>query len=318
MISHIGSFVNIRHGDTYPDIIGKTEKKPIRVYLQDGENDLDNKFGNWPIANQKMAKALKDKGYNFKFEFGGGAHDGNHGGAILPDAMRWIWRHYPGVKRLPKSLTANIQTDEWALDWWDGRHLAKLQEKEKMERIDMIMIGDSITHNFENEGKKIWKKHFEPLHALNLGFSGDRTENVLWRLRNGEVEGLAPKLITLMIGTNNTGHRTEPPEETAVGIKEILRELRGRMPKAKILLLAIFPRDEKPDGKMRKQNNAINSLIKDFADDKEIFFLDIGDKFLDDDGNLPKKIMPDALHPNGDGYQIWADAMMPVVEELLE
>ena len=90
------------------------------------------------------------------------------------------------------------------------------------------------------------------------------------------------------------------------------------MPQAKILLLAIFPRDEKPDGKMRKQNDAINSLIKDFADDKEIFFLDIGDKFLDDDGNLPKKIMPDALHPNGDGYQIWADAMMPVVEELLE
>ena len=318
VISHIGSFVNIRHGDTYPDIIGKTEKKPIRVYLQDGNNDLDNKFGNWPIANQKMAKALKDKGYNFKFEFGGGAHDGNHGGAILPDAMRWIWRHYPGIKRLPKSLTANIQTDEWALDWWDDRHLAKLQEKEKMENVEMIMIGDSITHNFENDGKKVWKKHFEPLNALNLGFSGDRTENVLWRLRNGEVEGLSPKLITLMIGTNNTGHRTEPPEETAVGIKEILRELRGRMPQAKILLLAIFPRDETPDGKMRKQNNAINALVKDFADDKDIFFLDIGDKFLDKDGNLPKKIMPDALHPNGDGYQIWADAMMPVVEELLE
>ena len=90
------------------------------------------------------------------------------------------------------------------------------------------------------------------------------------------------------------------------------------MPEAKILLLAIFPRDEKPDGKMRKQNDAINAIIKDFADDKNIFYLDIGDKFLDDNGDLPKKIMPDALHPNGDGYQIWVDAMLPVVEKLLK
>ena len=182
----------------------------------------------------------------------------------------------------------------------------------------MIMIGDSITHHFESEGKKVWNKYLKPLNVFNLGFSGDRTENVLWRLRNGEVEGLSPKLITLMIGTNNTGHRTEPPEETAVGIKEILRELRARMPEAKILLLAIFPRDEKPDGDMRKQNDAINAIIKDFGDDKDIFFLDIGDKFLDDNGNLSKKIMPDALHPNLDGYQIWDDAMMPVVEKLLK
>ncbi len=318
VISHIGSFVNIHHGDTYPGIIRKAERKPIRVYLQDGRNDLDNEHGNWPMANQQMAKALEYKGYDFKFEYGGGAHDGNHGGAVLPDAMRWIWRDYSSVSPLPRSLTANVQTDSWALDWWDGRHSEKLKEKNKMKRVDIITIGDSITHHFETKAKKIWRQHFKPRHALNLGFSGDRTENVLWRLRNGEVEGLSPKLITLMIGTNNTGHRTEPPEETAVGIKEILRELRARMPEAKILLLAIFPRDEKPDGEMRKQNDAINAIIKDFADDQHIFFLDIGDKFLDDNGNLSKKIMPDALHPNGDGYQIWVDAMMPVVDKLLK
>ncbi len=318
VISHIGSFVNIRHGDTYPGIIRKAKKKPIRVYLQDGSNDLDNEHGNWPLANQQMAKALDYKGYDFKFEYGGGAHNGNHGGAVLPDAMRWIWRDYASVKPMPRSLAANVQTDQWALAWWDDRHLEKLKEKKKMKKVEMIMIGDSITHHFESEGRKAWKQHFKPRHTLNLGFSGDRTENVLWRLRNGEVEGLSPKLITLMIGTNNTGHRTEPPEETAAGIKEILRELRARMPQAKILLLAIFPRDEKPDGKMRQQNNAINAIIKDFADDKHIFFLDIGDQFLDANGNLPKNIMPDALHPNGDGYQIWVDAMMPVIEKLLQ
>ena len=318
VISHIGSFVNIRHGDTYPGIIRKTEKKPIRVYLQDGSNDLDNEHGNWPLANQQMAKALEYKNYDFKFEYGGGAHSGNHGGAILPDAMRWIWRDYPGVKPLPLSLTANVQTDEWALAWWGDRHLEKLEEKKKMKKIEMIMIGDSITHHFEDGGKEVWDQYFKRRHVLNLGFSGDRTENVLWRLRNGEVEGLSPKLITLMIGTNNTGHRTEPPEETAAGIKEILRELRARMPQAKILLLAIFPRDKKPDGKMRKQNDAINAIIKDFGDDKDIFYLDIADKFLDKDGNLPKEIMPDALHPNVDGYRIWAKAIMPGVKKLLK
>ena len=237
VISHIGSFVNIRHGDTYPGIIRKAEKKPIRVYLQDGINDLDNEHGNWPLANQQMVKALEFKDYDVKFEYGGGAHDGNHGGAVLPDAMRWIWRDYPGIKPLPKSLSANVQTDSWALSWWDDRHLEKLEENKKMKETEMIMIGDSITHHFESEGKKVWNKYLKPLNVFNLGFSGDRTENVLWRLRNGEVEGLSPKLITLMIGTNNTGHRTEPPEETAVGIKEILRELRARMPEAKILLL---------------------------------------------------------------------------------
>jgi len=179
-------------------------------------------------------------------------------------------------------------------------------------------MGIVLVGYFDEEGKKVWDKYFKPLHVLNLGFSGDRTENVLWRLRNGEVEGLSPKLITLMIGTNNTGHRTEPPEETAVGIKEILRELRGRMPEAKILLLAIFPRDETPDGKMRKQNDAINAIIKDFGDEKHIFFRDIGDKFLDESGNIPKEIMPDSLHPNLDGYQIWADAIMPDVKKLLK
>ena len=318
VISHIGSFVNIRQGDTYPGIIRKAKKKPIRVYLQDGSNDLDNSHGNWPLANQQMLKALEFKDYDVKFEYGGGAHNGNHGGAVLPDAMRWIWRDYPGIKPLPKSLTANVQTDSWALDWWNDRHSEKLKQKKKMKKIEIVMIGDSITHHFESKGKKAWNKYLKPLHAINLGFSGDRTENVLWRLRNGEVEGLSPKLIMLMIGTNNTGHRKEPPEETAAGIKEILRELRARMPEAKILLLAIFPRDERPDGEKRKQNDAINAIIKDFADAKNIFHLDIGDKFLDDNGNLKKNIMPDALHPNGDGYQIWLDAMMPVVEKLLK
>ena len=95
VLSHIGSFTNIRGGDVYPGLIRKTQKKPIRVFLQDGSNDLDNQFGNWPLANQQMAAALKFMGYDYKFEFGDGGHTGKHGGAIFPDALRWLWRDYP-------------------------------------------------------------------------------------------------------------------------------------------------------------------------------------------------------------------------------
>jgi enterochelin esterase family protein len=95
VISHIGSFTNIRGGHVYPALIRKTEKKPIRVFLQDGSGDLDNLHGHWPLANQEMAAALKFSGYDYKFEFGDGAHNGQHGGAILPDTLRWLWRDCP-------------------------------------------------------------------------------------------------------------------------------------------------------------------------------------------------------------------------------
>ena len=95
VLSHVGSFTNIRGGDIYPSLIRKTEKKPIRVFLQDGANDLDNLHGNWPLANQGMAASLKFMGYDYKFEFGTEGHNGKHGGAILPDSLRWLWRDYP-------------------------------------------------------------------------------------------------------------------------------------------------------------------------------------------------------------------------------
>ena len=98
VLSHVGSFTNIRGGHVYPALIRKTEHKPIRVFLQDGSGDLDNAHGNWPLANQEMAAALKFAGYDYKFEYGDGGHNGKHGGAILPDSLRWLWRDYPGVK----------------------------------------------------------------------------------------------------------------------------------------------------------------------------------------------------------------------------
>ena len=162
-----------------------------------------------------------------------------------------------------------------------------------------------------------WEQYYAKRHALNIGFSGDRTEQVIWRLQHGEVDGIAPKLAVIMIGTNNTGHRQDKPEHIALGIKAILGELAQRLPETKCLVLAIFPRGPDANDPLRKINDATNEIIKGYADGKRVFFLDINEKFLDQDGTLPKSIMPDLLHPNEKGYEMWADAMEPTIEKLM-
>jgi enterochelin esterase-like enzyme/lysophospholipase L1-like esterase len=316
VLSHIGSFVNIRHGDTYPGIIRKTEPKPIRVYLQDGSNDLDNQHGNWPLANQQMYAALKFQDYDVRLDYGDGGHNGNHGGSLLPDALRWLWRDAPGVEsRL--SILPEVQTAQWAVQWWRPRHESKLAERKLMKQVDLLMIGDSITHGWENAGKSTWQKYYANRQALNLGFSGDRTEHVIWRIQNGAVDDIQPKLAVIMIGTNNAGHRREASARTAAGIRRIINELQLRLPKTKILLLGIFPRGETRNDPMRRLNEATNEIIKDFADNDKVWYLNINPHFLEDDGLLPKDVMPDLLHPNSKGYEIWASAVEPTIVRLL-
>ncbi len=216
------------------------------------------------------------------------------------------------------ALTPAVQNG----DWWMPRHEQKLAEKEQAEKIDLVWIGDSITHGWEGTGKKIWDEKFAPRHSLNLGYSGDRTEQVLWRLQHGEVEGIAPKGVVIMIGTNNTGHRQDPADQTAAGVRAIVAELRQRLPEAKILVLAIFPRGETTDDPLRRLNTDINALLAEMATEDDgdgdmVSFLDINASFLADDGTLPKSIMPDLLHPNEAGYQKWAEAIEPAIVKLL-
>ena len=204
----------------------------------------------------------------------------------------------------PGTVPANRNPEAW----WKQRHQQKKPLAKKGGH-ELVFIGDSITQGWEGHGKLTWDKYYGSRKALNLGYSGDRTEHVLWRLMNGELENVDPKLFVLMIGTNNTGQRQDPPEETAAGIQLILELLRDRKPDAKILLLSVFPRAEKPDAKPRLINNAINERIKTFADGDKIHWLDLSDTFLADDGSLPKEVMPDFLHPQAAGYEIWAKAM---------
>ena len=199
----------------------------------------------------------------------------------------------------------------------------------KQGEAQLVFLGDSITHGWEGKGKAVWAKEWAPLKAANFGIGGDRTEHVLWRLEHGNFDGLKPKAIVLMIGTNNTGHQGRPQkelngavyectaEQTAEGIKAILAKLRQKCPDAKILVLGIFPRGANKDDKFRQQNEATNAIVKGYADGQKVFFLDVGAKFLEPDGTLSKTIMPDLLHPNEKGYEIWADAIRGEVQALL-
>lgn len=183
--------------------------------------------------------------------------------------------------------------------------------------VDLLFVGDSITDGWRGGGKAIWDKTFGPFKPANFGISGDRTEHVIWRMRNGELDGIQPKLVVLMIGTNNG----DPAPDVALGIKTILSDIHERCPRAKFLLLGIFPRSEKPDG-ARAKNEEVNKLIAKFAGALElgrVSYLDIGAKFLAADGTtLPKDVMPDFLHPNEKGYQIWADAIIDKVKQLMQ
>ena len=199
---------------------------------------------------------------------------------------------------------------------WMQRH-ELINSRAVPGQVDVIFLGDSITQGWEGSGKDAWAKHFGSLKPMNAGIGGDRTEHVLWRLDHGNLDGLKPKLIVMMIGTNNTGHRQDKSEDTAAGVKAIVEKVQAKCPEAKILLLAIFPRGEKADDPLRKLNDGANALIKKLADDKKVFFKDISAEFVEKDGTLKREIMPDLLHLNAKGYAAWAAAIKDDVEKLM-
>ena len=150
------------------------------------------------------------------------------------------------------------------------------------------------------------------------GFGGDRTEWVNWRLQNGEVAGIDPKVVVLMIGTNNTHVGEDAPEETLAGIASNLRTIRHHLPNAKVLLLSIFPRGEGPDDPLRLLNEQVNARLPELAAaDSAVTLLNINESFLEEGGRLPRELMPDLLHPNTKGYEVWAAAMEPTLSALL-
>lgn len=198
---------------------------------------------------------------------------------------------------------------------WMKRHNS-FNERVKQGHVDLIFIGDSITQGWEGAGKDAWQKAYGKRNAVNLGIGGDRTQHVLWRLDNGNLEGIKPKLAVLMIGTNNSNGRDHTAEEIADGIQAIVAKLRAKLPETKVLMLAIFPRGPMPNAQ-REKNAKASQLASRVADGKTVHYLDIGPKFLTADGTLEKEIMPDYLHLSPQGYEIWATAIDDKVQELM-
>ena len=181
--------------------------------------------------------------------------------------------------------------------------------------VDLLFQGDSITEGWGGTGQAVWKERYAKLNPASFGISGDRTENVIWRIRNGELNGISPKLVVIMIGTNNSGR--DNAAQIAEGVAVIVHETLARCPNSQILLLGVFPRGEKASDPIRAKIAGINRLIEPLGTEKSVHYLDIGKSFLSADGSISRDIMPDFLHPSAAGYKIWADQIQGEIDKYL-
>ena len=199
--------------------------------------------------------------------------------------------------------------------WWIDRLLKKRNEiAESKGEFDLVFFGDSITHNWEGPGKDSLAELRKTYKILDIGYGGDRTQHLVWRGQNGELDGYKTKGVMLMIGTNNGNDKSE---DIADGVKKILDIIAKKQPQAKTLLLPIFPYGEKPDDRHRAKMNKVNEIIKGYADGTKVIWCDFNAKWLDEKGST-KWIMPDGLHPNADGYKtVWMPAVLPLFKEIV-
>lgn len=244
---------------------------------------------------------------------------------LLAEAARlWCirWRN-------PKANLAEIpagQLEENGYDWY-GRHEKICREKPS--DCEIALIGDSITHNWAGD---VWQRHFGRYKALNCGFGWDRTGNVLWRIDHGELDGISPKLAVVHIGGNNWAGTDsyvswypwnaacprESNEETALGVMAVVERVRAKLPKARIVVMGVFPFGEKPTEQRRIDNVKLNQLLKPMvASVHNAVFLDINDRLLGPDGVYSREIAADFIHPTAKGYDIWFAALQPEIEAAL-
>lgn len=271
--------------------------------------------------------------------------DGSIDPAMMPDllhpspagAIAWARAMEPKIAELlgdqrrdvpaePNSALVPVDRLETDSYDWNGRHAAVLKIQRQLNP-EVVMIGDSITHFWAGQpecrnqrGPQAWKELFGARPVLNMGFGWDRTQNVLWRIDQGELQGLRPRWVVINIGTNNfsqTKHaRANTPEEVAQGIQAVVRRVRARSPESRIVVMGVLPRGPKPTDSFRAKITALNGLLAEQLNDVPgITFLDIGAKFLQPDGHLPRSLMSDFCHPTEQGYAIWAAALKPILAQ---
>lgn len=202
--------------------------------------------------------------------------------------------------------------------WWANRFLSRsrLVESFKGKTVDVVMLGDSTVHFWEWRHPESWAKFTKDRTVLDLGYGGDKTQNVLWRMEHGELDGYIANCIVIEIGTNNNTEDNSDPAAVAEGIKKIIEEIRLRQPTAKIILHPIFPRGCSPasvaHAEARLRNDKTNVFLKKFAEaDGKLCWVDFNDKLTDESGWVPKTLMADEIHPTDAAYDIWMNALMP-------
>jgi N-acetylglucosamine-6-sulfatase len=277
------------------------------VARHDGVRDSRHKLMHFPDTKEWMLFDLEKDPQEMKNVFADPAY------SAVAEKMKTL---YADLKKQYAANDSNLPMHRLKESWWKDRWVVKDKEIHNSKDAKIVFLGDSITQAWEDTGKSAWDKHFAPLGAVNWGYSGDRTEHLIWRLQNGSIQRLNPKVAVILIGTNNTGHSQRPATETLAGIRQTLNDLSWKWPDTKIILMSIFPRAEKADDPLRQLNDEINEQLKTLVNGKRIHLLDINAKFMNDEGTLRKELLPDLLHLSPAAYDIWADALSSKLNEL--
>jgi lysophospholipase L1-like esterase len=198
---------------------------------------------------------------------------------------------------------------------WVERH-GKILVRNQKGPVDLIFLGDSITHGFENiqSGNIVWQRDFTKWNPVNMGFGGDKTEHVLWRIDNGTLDNISPKVVVVMIGTNNW--RSNKPSEIAEGVVAVCDAIHAKVPQTKVLLLAVFPRND-PGDAQRIIVDDTNAILEKTHFPDWVTYLDIGSVFLNEESVITREIMPDLLHPSAEGYELWSGAILSALSRLM-
>jgi beta-glucosidase len=238
-----------------------------------------------------------------------------------PLAKTLPWKSPVYAKTIPATMATSRPEAGVEQGWplWMKHHQNRSQWVAE-KKVDLLMVGDSIVFGWAREGNSVWKEFYEKRNAVNIGSSGDETKHMLWHFQNGGLAGMKennPKVVLLMMGTNNVGIPELRGYDTAYGILALLKEIHQQLPKSQILLMPIFPRGKNAQDPRRMFNEEINKIIQSYVDSQTVFWLDIGNVFLNEDGSTKKELMPDGLHPNEAGYRVWAKAMEPTIKKML-
>jgi lysophospholipase L1-like esterase len=201
-----------------------------------------------------------------------------------------------------------------SLDAWRQRQRDLLAIDPALKRdSELAFLGDSITEMWDDA---VWKQAFGRYRPLRLGIGGDKTQQLLYRIDHGELDGVGSRVVVLLIGTNNFGLGEATPAGVATGVSAVLARVQEKLPRSRILLLGILPRDELPSSELRSKVEQTNTLLEKLASER-VHYLDIGKSFLDAQGKIPKELMGDFLHPTPKGYRVFANAVTPKLKQLL-